>query len=98
LGPVLARAGVVRASADNARRLLEREQAVVVFPEGAKGLGKYYGDRYRLQRFGRGGFVALALRTGAPLVPVAVIGAEEIHPVLVRWQWVARGLELPYFP
>ena len=98
LGPALARAGVVRASAENARRLLEREEAVVVFPEGAKGLGKYYRDRYRLQRFGRGGFVSLALRTGAPLVPVAVIGGEEIHPVLARWQWLARGLELPYFP
>jgi len=98
LGPVLARAGIVRASSENARRLLTREQAVIVFPEGAKGLGKYYRERYRLQRFARGGFVSLALRTGAPLVPVAVIGAEEIHPVLARWQWLARGLELPYFP
>jgi 1-acyl-sn-glycerol-3-phosphate acyltransferase len=98
LGPVLARAGVVRASSQNARHLLTREQAVIVFPEGAKGLGKYYRERYRLQRFARGGFVSLALTTGAPLVPVAVIGAEEIHPVLARWQWMARGLELPYFP
>lgn len=98
LGPVLARAGIVRASSQNARRLLTREQAVIVFPEGAKGLGKYYRERYRLQRFARGGFVSLALKTGAPLVPVAVVGAEEIHPVLARWQWVARGLELPYFP
>jgi len=98
LGPLLARAGVVRASAANAERLLEREQAIVVFPEGAKGAGKYYRDRYRLQRFARGGFVRLALRTGAPLVPVAVIGAEEIHPVLARWQWVARVLGVPYFP
>ncbi len=98
LGPVLARAGIVRASSANARRLLLREQAVVVFPEGAKGLGKYYRDRYRLQRFARGGFVSLALRTQAPLVPVAVIGAEEIHPVLARWHWMARALDLPYFP
>jgi 1-acyl-sn-glycerol-3-phosphate acyltransferase len=98
LGPVLARAGIVRASSQNARRLLTREQAVIAFPEGAKGLGKYYRDRYRLQRFARGGFVSLALQTGAPLVPVAVVGAEEIHPVLARWQWMARGLELPYFP
>lgn len=94
----LARLGVVRASADNAARLLAADQAVVVFPEGAKGPGKYYRDRYRLQRFARGGFVGLALRTGAPLVPVAVIGAEEIYPVLARWQWLARLLNLPYFP
>ncbi len=98
LGPLLARAGIVRASSQNARRLLTREQAVIAFPEGAKGLGKYYRDRYRLQRFARGGFVSLALQTGAPLVPVAVVGAEEIHPVLARWQWLARGLDLPYFP
>jgi 1-acyl-sn-glycerol-3-phosphate acyltransferase len=98
LGPVLARTGIVRASSQNARRLLTREQAVIAFPEGAKGLGKYYRDRYRLQRFGRGGFVSLALQTGAPLVPVAVVGAEEIHPMLARWQWLARGLDLPYFP
>lgn len=98
LGPLLARLGVVRASSQNARRLLAREQAVIAFPEGAKGLGKYYRERYRLQRFGRGGFVALALETGAPLVPVAVVGAEEIHPVLARWGWAARGLDLPYFP
>lgn len=98
LGPLLARAGVVRASSQNARRLLTREQAVIAFPEGAKGLGKYYRDRYRLQRFARGGFVSLALQTGAPLVPVAVVGAEEIHPILARWGWAARGLDLPYFP
>ena len=98
LGPLLARAGVVRASFQNARRLLTREQAVIAFPEGAKGLGKYYRDRYRLQRFARGGFVSLALQTRAPLVPVAVVGAEEIHPVVARWEWAARGLDLPYFP
>jgi 1-acyl-sn-glycerol-3-phosphate acyltransferase len=97
-GPWLARAGVVRASAGNAERLLARDQAIAVFPEGTKGLGKYYRDRYRLQRFARGGFVTLALRTRAPLVPVAVVGAEEIHPVLAKWQWLARALGLPYFP
>jgi 1-acyl-sn-glycerol-3-phosphate acyltransferase len=98
LGPLLARLGAVRASAENAARLLAREHAVAVFPEGAKGVGKYYRERYRLQRFARGGFVTLALRTGAPLVPIAIIGAEEIHPVLAKWQWLARLLNLPYFP
>jgi 1-acyl-sn-glycerol-3-phosphate acyltransferase len=97
-GSLLARLGIVRASAENAARLLARDQAVLVFPEGAKGPGKYYRDRYRLQRFARGGFVSLALRTGAPLIPVAVIGAEEIYPVLARWHWLARALNLPYFP
>ena len=98
VGPLLARAGVVRASQDNAERLLTRESAVAVFPEGAKGLGKYYRERYRLQRFGRGGFVTLAMRSAAPLVPVAIIGAEEVHPVIAKWQWLARLLDLPYFP
>ena len=98
LGPLMVRAGAVRASAENAERLLSREQALAVFPEGAKGIGKYYRDRYRLQRFGRGGFVTLAMRTAAPLVPVAVIGGEEIHPVVAKWQWLARVLNLPYFP
>jgi 1-acyl-sn-glycerol-3-phosphate acyltransferase len=98
LGPVLARLGAVRASAANAGRLLASEHAVAVFPEGAKGVGKYYRERYRLQRFARGGFVTLALRTGAPIVPVAIIGAEEIHPVIAKWHWLARLLKLPYFP
>ncbi len=97
-GSPLARLGVVRASAANAERLLGSDQAIVVFPEGAKGSRKYYRDRYRLQRFARGGFVSLALRTGTPLVPVAVVGAEEIYPVLLRWQWLARVLGVPEFP
>lgn len=98
VGPLLTRLGAVRASAENADRLLRQERAVVVFPEGAKGVGKYYRDRYRLQRFARGGFVTLALRTGAPLVPVAIIGGEEIHPVIAKWQGLARVLNVPYFP
>jgi 1-acyl-sn-glycerol-3-phosphate acyltransferase len=97
-GSPLARLGVVRASAANAERLLAREEAAIVFPEGTKGSTKHYRERYRLQRFARGGFVSLALRTGAPIVPVAVIGAEEIYPVLARWQWLARLLGVPYVP
>ncbi|MBI3768174.1 MAG: 1-acyl-sn-glycerol-3-phosphate acyltransferase [Deltaproteobacteria bacterium] len=98
IGPLLARLGAVRASAENAARLLAREHAIAVFPEGAKGVGKYYRERYRLQRFARGGFVTLALRTGAPLVPVTIIGGEEIHPVIAKWQGLARILRVPYFP
>ncbi len=98
IGPALARMGAVRASAENAERLLTHGHAVAVFPEGAKGVGKYYRDRYRLQRFARGGFISLALRTAAPLVPVAIIGGEEIHPIIAKWQWLARLLNLPYVP
>ena len=74
--------GGVVASPYNAMRLLEQDQLVAVFPEGVKGTGKPYSERYRLQRFGRGGFVEIALRTGAPIVPVAVVGSEEIYPKL----------------
>jgi 1-acyl-sn-glycerol-3-phosphate acyltransferase len=97
-GAFIARCGGVRASPENAEQLLRREQAVVVFPEGTNGIGKRYRDRYRLARFGRGGFVRTALRAQAPIVPVAVIGGEEIHPVLGTWEALARLLGLPYFP
>jgi 1-acyl-sn-glycerol-3-phosphate acyltransferase len=72
------RVGGVPASPHNAERLLEQDELVMVFPEGVKGTGKPFSERYRLQRFGRGGFVEVALRTRAPIVPVAVVGAEEI--------------------
>ncbi len=98
LGDFMTRCGGVRASTQNAQRLLRREQAVLVFPEGTKGIGKPYRDRYRLARFGRGGFVRVALRTSAPVVPVAIVGAEEIHPILGKWEWLARQIGLPYFP
>jgi 1-acyl-sn-glycerol-3-phosphate acyltransferase len=98
LGAFLNRIGGVRACQDNARRLLEDEQLVAVFPEGVKGIGKLFRERYRLQRFGRGGFIKLALRTNSPIVPVAVVGAEEIHPMLAKLNWLARPLGLPYLP
>ena len=63
-----------------------------------QGIGKSFGDRYKLQRFGRGGFVHAALRTGAPIVPVSVVGSEEIHPVLGNAKTLARLLGVPYFP
>jgi 1-acyl-sn-glycerol-3-phosphate acyltransferase len=92
------RNGGVPASPHNAMRLLRQDHAVMVFPEGAKGVGKPYAERYRLQRFGRGGFVELALRTGAPIVPVAIVGSEEIYPKLGELPGVARLLGAPYFP
>jgi 1-acyl-sn-glycerol-3-phosphate acyltransferase len=92
------RFGGVPASPFNALRLLEQDRLVMVFPEGAKGVGKPWAERYRLQRFGRGGFVELALRTGAPIVPCAVVGSEEIYPKLGELPGVARLLRAPYFP
>ena len=82
LSAFMRRVGGVPASPHNAARLLEEDELVMVFPEGVKGTGKPFSDRYRLQRFGRGGFVEIALRTGAPIVPVAVVGSEEIYPKL----------------
>jgi 1-acyl-sn-glycerol-3-phosphate acyltransferase len=90
--------GGVPASPFNAVRLLEEDELVAVFPEGVKGAGKAYRDRYRVQRFGRGGFVEIALRTGAPIVPVAVVGSEEIHPKVGESGLLARLTGAPYFP
>jgi 1-acyl-sn-glycerol-3-phosphate acyltransferase len=90
--------GGVVASPYNALRLLEQDQLVAVFPEGVKGTGKPFGERYRLQRFGRGGFVEIALRAGAPIVPVAVVGSEEIYPKLADVPALARAIGAPFFP
>jgi hypothetical protein len=98
LAPALTKHGEIRANADNAVRVLRQGGLVGVFPEGVKGVGKHFRDRYRLARFGRGGFVRIALQTGAPIVPCAVVGAEEIHPVLARADWIGRPLGFPYFP
>lgn len=98
LGSLMNRFGGVRASQENAQQLLNAELPVVVFPEGVKGLGKLYRDKYHLARFGRGGFIKLCLRTGAPLVPVAFIGPEEIHPMLARETVVSKLMGVPYIP
>jgi 1-acyl-sn-glycerol-3-phosphate acyltransferase len=90
--------GGVVASPYNALRLLEQDQLVAVFPEGVKGTGKPFAERYRLQRFGRGGFVEIALRAGAPIVPVAVVGSEEIYPKLGDVPPLARLIGAPFFP
>ncbi|MBI2945041.1 MAG: acyltransferase family protein [Candidatus Wallbacteria bacterium] len=90
--------GFVLACRENARKLLEADQLVGVFPEGAKGTAKLYRDRYKLVRFGRGGFAEVALETQAPIVPTAVVGGEETYPVLAHAQPIARLLGLPYFP
>jgi 1-acyl-sn-glycerol-3-phosphate acyltransferase len=98
--PALARIGGVRACQENAERLLASGESVVAFPEGQKGALKPFRERYRLQRFGRGGAVSLAVRRRATLVPVAVVGAEEAHPVLARPGLLERmlGVPLPITP
>ncbi len=99
LGTIWARAGGVAAHPDNAYRLLrEQQQLVLVFPEGTKGTGKLYSQRYQLRRFGRGGFVEIAMRAGVPVVPIAVMGSEEAMPTLARSALLARVLGLPYAP
>ena len=90
--------GGVVASPYNALRLLEQDQLVAVFPEGVKGTGKPFAERYRLQRFGRGGFVEIALRAGAPIVPVAVVGSEEIYPKLGEVPALARAARSAVLP
>jgi 1-acyl-sn-glycerol-3-phosphate acyltransferase len=90
--------GGVPASPFNAIRLLEQDEMVMVFPEGVKGTGKPFSERYRLQRFGRGGFIEVALRTGSPIVPVAVVGAEEIYPKIADSQLLAKLLGAPFVP
>jgi 1-acyl-sn-glycerol-3-phosphate acyltransferase len=92
------RFGGVPASPHNALALLRQGHLVMVFPEGAKGVGKPYSRRYRLERFGRGGFVELALRAGAPIVPCAVVGSEEIYPKIGELPLLGRLTGAPYFP
>jgi 1-acyl-sn-glycerol-3-phosphate acyltransferase len=82
----------------DAERLMRAGDLVGVFPEGFKGVGKPFADRYKLQRFGRGGFVSAALRTGVPIIPVAIVGAEESYPMLGNVKSIARLFGLPYFP
>jgi len=98
LGSAMNRLGAVRACQENAERLLANEQLVAVFPEGVKGIGKLFAQRYRLQRFGRGGFIKLCLRTGTPIVPVAVTGAEETNPLLFKIEHLSKALGVPYVP
>ena len=92
------RIGATLACNDDADALLRRGELTAVWPEGYKGIGKLYKDRYKLQRFGRGGFVTTALRTKAPIIPVSIVGSEEIYPMIADLKPIARALGLPYFP
>ena len=99
VGTLWARNGGVVAQPDNAYRLLrEQNQLVMVFPEGTKGPSKTYNERYRLRRFGRGGYVEIAMRAGVPIIPIAVVGAEESMPILTRVPALSKLLGTPYFP
>jgi len=94
----LRRTGNTLAHPGDAERLLERDELVLVFPEGVKGTGKPYRERYRLRRFGRGGFAQIAMRTGAPIIPVSVVGSEELYPMLANVGPLAKMMGMPYFP
>jgi 1-acyl-sn-glycerol-3-phosphate acyltransferase len=98
VGPMARKMGSTLACDEDAMRLLRGGELVGVFPEGYKGVGKGWKQRYRLQRFGRGGFVEIALRAGVPIVPVAIVGSEEIYPMIYNAKMLARIGGLPYFP
>lgn len=98
VGELARKAGHTLACHPDAERLLNDGELVGVWPEGFKGIGKPFSQRYKLQRFGRGGFVTAAMHTGAPIIPTAIIGAEETYPMVADAGIVARLLGLPYFP
>lgn len=98
LAPLARKGGSTLACSADAERLLSSGELVGVWPEGFKGVGKPFSERYKLQRFGRGGFVSAALRTGTPIVPCSIVGAEEIYPMIGNLKTLARLMGLPYFP
>jgi len=97
-GVFMNRLGAVRACPENAERLLEKDGLIAVFPEGVHGIKKLFSERYQLQRFGRGGYIRLCMRMRAPLIPCAIIGAEEANPLLYRMESLAALWKLPYLP
>ena len=98
VAPLARKGGNTLACNADAERLLSDDELVGVFPEGFKGIGKPFSERYKLQRFGRGGFVSAALRTGKPIIPVSIVGAEEIYPIIGNSKTLSRLLGLPYVP
>ncbi|WBQ06168.1 lysophospholipid acyltransferase family protein [Kribbella sp. CA-293567] len=98
VGELARKGGATLASNDDAERLLRQGNLVGVWPEGFKGLGKPFSERYKLQRFGRGGFVSAAMRTGVPIVPCSIVGAEEIYPLVGNLASLARLVGVPYIP
>jgi 1-acyl-sn-glycerol-3-phosphate acyltransferase len=98
VGTLARKTGNTLAHDDDAVRLLRDGELVGVWPEGYKGIGKPFSERYKLARFGRGGFVRVALMARKPIIPVAIVGSEETYPIVGNIPWLARLLNLPYFP
>ncbi|MDX6299147.1 MAG: hypothetical protein QOF53_361 [Nocardioidaceae bacterium] len=98
IGELARKSGVTLACNEDAQRMLSGGELVGVWPEGFKGIGKPYSERYKLQRFGRGGFVSAAIRTGVPIIPCSVVGAEETYPLIGNLPALARLLGMPYLP
>jgi 1-acyl-sn-glycerol-3-phosphate acyltransferase len=98
IGALARKSGSTQACAEDAFRLLDKGEVLGVFPEGFKGVGKGFRQRYKLHRFGRGGFIEIALRARVPIVPVSIVGSEEIYPMIYDARTVARLFGFPYFP
>lgn len=98
VGPFARKTGNAVACDEDAYELLRRGELVGVFPEGYKGVGKGWKERYKLQRFGRGGFMEVALRSRVPIIPIAVVGAEEAYPMIGNAKMIAKAFGFPYFP
>ena len=98
VGELARKGGATLACNEDAERMLRGGELVGVWPEGFKGIGKPFSERYKLQRFGRGGFVSAAIRTGVPIIPTSVVGAEEIYPLVGNVPSLARLLGVPYMP
>jgi 1-acyl-sn-glycerol-3-phosphate acyltransferase len=98
VGPMARKTGTALAHDDDAHELLRRGELVGVFPEGYKGVGKGWKERYKLQRFGRGGFIEVALRARVPIIPVAFVGPEEAYPMIADAKFIAKAMRVPYFP
>jgi len=98
VGALARKFGTAVATEEDADELLKRGELVGVYPEGYKGVGKGWRERYKLQRFGRGGFIETALRARVPIIPVAIVGAEEAYPMIGDAKVLARAIGAPYFP
>ena len=98
VGALARKMGTAVATEEDAYELLRRGELVGVYPEGYKGVGKGWKERYKLQRFGRGGFIETALRSRVPIIPVAIVGAEEAYPMIADAKFLARAIGAPYFP
>ena len=98
LGELARKSGATLACREDVEGLLAAGELVGVWPEGYKGSGKKWADRYKLQRFGRGGFVSAAVRAQVPIIPCAIVGAEEIYPIIADVPALARLLRMPYLP